>query len=391
VSASDGVVIAGGGLAAQRCAETLRRLGHEAPIRMVCAEAHLPYNRPPLSKEVLADPQAEAKVPFRAPEWFTDKGVEAILGVSASALDPQARRLELSDGSSLPYEQLVIATGARPRMLPAFAGLDNVGTLRTLEDARRLRAELTSGARLLIIGAGFIGLEVAAAARAHGAEVTVVEAEPLPMHAILGPQIGGWFAALHRDQGVELVLGQSVAQIHGRGRVEEVTLVDGRRIGADHVLVAIGVDPDLGWAAGAGLAAGGIAVDAGGRSALPGIHAAGDAAAFPDPFLGRHALSGHWEAAGRQGAAVAHAIAGEPVPPPALSSFWSDQYGMRINYLGHAPAADAVAIDGDPAQRDFVATYTRSGQPVAALSVGRPQALGELRDLLAYMTEAPIG
>jgi 3-phenylpropionate/trans-cinnamate dioxygenase ferredoxin reductase component len=391
VSGSDAIVIAGGGLAAQRCTETLRRLGHEGPIQIVCEEPRLPYNRPPLSKEVLREEAAEEKLPFRAADWFADKGVEAILGVAVSGLDTDARRVLLSGGAALPYDQLVIATGARPRVLPAFAGYENVGTLRTLEDSRRLRALLQSGDRLLIIGAGFIGQEVAAAARGHGVAVTVIEAEPLPMHGLLGREIGTWFAGVHREEGVELVLGQSVAQVHGSGRVEEVTLDDGRRIETDHVLVAVGVDPALAWAAAAGLPSGGIPVDAGGRSALPGVYAAGDGAAFPDAFLGRHALSGHWEAAGRQGAAVAHAIAGAPVPAPALSSFWSDQYGMRINYLGHASLADSVAIDGDPAQRDFLATYTRAGLPVAALSVGRPQALGELRDLLAYMTEAPAG
>ena len=389
MSEAGGVVIAGGGLAAQRCAETLRRLGYEGRVRIVCAERHLPYNRPPLSKEVLADATAEEKVPFRAVDWFDDKSVEPILGIAASGLDAVARRLELSDGSSLGYEQLVIATGARPRMLPSFAAYDNASTLRTLEDARALRELLLSGARLLIIGAGFIGQEVAAAARGHGAAVTVIEAEPLPMHGLLGREIGAWFAQVHREQGVDLVLGQTVAQIHGAGRIEGVTLEDGRRIAADHVLVAVGVDPDLGWASAARLPASGIATDAGGRSGLPGVYAAGDAAAFHDAFLGRHALSGHWEAAGRQGVAVAHAIAGQPLPAPALSSFWSDQYGMRINYLGHASLSDAVEIEGDPAQRDFIALYTRAGEPVAALSVGRPQALGELRERLAYMAEAP--
>ena len=391
MSEAGGVVIAGGGLAAQRCAETLRRLGYEQRVRLVCAERHLPYNRPPLSKEVLVDAAAEEKVPFRPADWFEDKAVEAILGVAASGLDATARRLELSDGRSLGYEQLVIATGARPRMLPAFAAYDNASTLRTLEDASALRGLLLSGARLLIIGAGFIGQEVAAAARGHGAEVTVVEAEPLPMHGLLGREIGAWFAQLHRDQGVDLVLGETVAQIHGAGRVEAVTLEHGRRIACDHVLVAIGVDPELGWASGAGLPASGIPTDAGGRSELAGVYAAGDAAAFHDAFLGRHALSGHWEAAGRQGVAVAHAIAGQPLPPTALSSFWSDQYGLRINYLGHAGLADAVEIEGDPDGRDFLALYTRAGEPVAALSVGRPQALGELRERLAYMTEPPPG
>lgn len=389
MSATDRIVIAGGGLAAQRCAETLRRLGHEGPIAIVCAEPRLPYNRPPLSKEVLLDEAAEAKLQFRAADWFGDKGVEVILGVAASGLDAGARTLALSDGARLPYDQLVIATGARPRVLPAFAGYENVATLRTLEDSQRLRGLLGSGGRLLIVGAGFIGQEVAAAARAHGVTVTVVEAEPLPMHGLLGREIGAWFAAVHREEGVELVLGHSVAAVHGRGRIEEVSLDDGRRIATDHVLVAIGVEADLAWAAHAGLPAGGIPVDAGGRSALAGVYSAGDAAAFHDAFLGHHALSGHWEAAGRQGAAVAHAIVGEPLPAPALSSFWSDQYGMRLNYLGHASLADSVTIEGDLAQRDFLATYTRAGQPIAALSVGRPQALGELRDLLAYMTEAP--
>jgi len=285
----------------------------------------------------------------------------------------------------------VIATGARPRTLPAFAAYDNVSTLRTLEQARALRDLLASGARLLIIGAGFIGQEVAAAARAHGGAVTVIEAEPLPMHGLLGREIGEWFAQVHREQGVELVLGRTVKQIHGGGVVEEVTLDDGRRIATDHVLVAIGVDPDVGWTTGVGLAAGAIATDAGGRSDAADVYAAGDAAAFHDAFLGRHALSGHWEAAGRQGVAVAHAVAGEPAPAPALSSFWSEQYGMRINYLGHAFLADAVEIDGDLAARDFVALYTRAGEAVAGLSVGRPRALGELRERLAYMTEAPAG
>jgi NADPH-dependent 2,4-dienoyl-CoA reductase/sulfur reductase-like enzyme len=382
---SEGVVIAGGGLAAQRCAETLRRLGYEGRLRIVCAERHLPYDRPPLSKEALREEQAS--VGFRAEKWFEETAIEVLRGARASRLDAAAHRLELDGGESLGYEQLVIATGATPRMLPAFAGYGNVSTLRTLEDARALRELLKRARRLLIIGAGFIGQEVAAAARAHGTAVSVIEAEALPMHGLLGREIGGWLAQLHREEGVELVLGQTAAQIHGSDRVEEVTLEDGRRIAADHVLVAVGVSPELGWAADAGLPADGIPTDTGGRSELADVYAAGDAAAFHDPFLGRHALIGHWEAAGRQAAAVAHAILERPPPPPTLSSFWSEQYGVRINYVGHAALADAVEIDGDMAARDFVALYTRAGVPIAALAVGRPRALGELRERLSYMTE----
>jgi NADPH-dependent 2,4-dienoyl-CoA reductase/sulfur reductase-like enzyme len=387
----EGVVIAGGGLAAQRCTETLRRLGYEGRVRMVCAERHLPYDRPPLSKAVLGDPAAEDSVGFRAAEWYQDKAVEALRGVAAVGLDPGAHRLALSDGRAVGYEQLVVATGAKPRMLPAFAGYENVSTLRTIEDSRAIRELLAASARLLIIGAGFIGQEVASGARAAGVEVTVVEAEPLPLHAILGREIGEWFAALHRGEGVELVLGHTAAQIHGANRVEAVTLDDGRRVETDHVLVAIGVVPDLDWLAGAGLPTTGIPTDEGGRSELPDVYAAGDAAAFFDAFLGRHALSGHWESAGRQGAVVANAIMDRELPTPAVSSFWSDQYGTRIQYLGHAQLADRVTLDGDPGARDFTAVYTRRGEPVAALVVGRPQALADLRDRLRYLTERPPG
>jgi 3-phenylpropionate/trans-cinnamate dioxygenase ferredoxin reductase subunit len=388
-AAGEGVVIAGGGLAAQRCAETLRRLGYEGRVRMVCAEPHLPYDRPPLSKAVLGDPAAEDSVGFRPAEWYRDKAIEALRGVAASGLDPGAHRLALSDGSALHYEQLVVATGAKPRTLPAFAGYENVSTLRTLEDSSAIRELLGARVRLLIVGAGFIGQEVASGARAAGVEVTVIEAEPLPLHGILGREIGEWFAALHRGEGVDLVLGHTVAQIHGANRVEAVTLDDGRRVEADHVLIGIGVVADLDWLAGCGLPTTGIPTDEGGRSELPDVYAAGDAAAFFDAFLGRHALSGHWESAGRQGAAVAHAIIGRPPPTPAVSSFWSDQYGTRIQYLGHAQLADRVTLDGDPEARDFTAVYTRDGEPVAALVVGRPHALADLRDRLRYLSERP--
>jgi 3-phenylpropionate/trans-cinnamate dioxygenase ferredoxin reductase subunit len=388
-AAGEGVVIAGGGLAAQRCAETLRRLGYEGRVRMVCAEPHLPYDRPPLSKAVLGDPAADDSVGFRPAEWYPNKAIEALRGIAASGLDPAAHRLALGDGSAVHYEQLVIATGAKPRTLPAFAGYENVSTLRTLEDSRAIRELLAARTRLLIIGAGFIGQEVASGARAAGVEVTVIEAEPLPLHGILGREIGEWFAALHRGEGVDLVLGHTVAQIHGANRVEAVTLDDGRRVEADHVLIGIGVVPDLDWLAGAGLPTTGIPTDEGGRSELPDVYAAGDAAAFFDAFLGRHALSGHWESAGRQGAAVAHAIIGRPPPTPAVSSFWSDQYGTRIQYLGHAQLADRVTLDGDPDARDFTAVYTRDGEPVAALAVGRPHTLPDLRDRLRHLTERP--
>ena len=272
-------------------------------------------------------------------------------------------------------------------MLTPFAPYSNVSTLRTIEDSRRLRERLQSGERLLVVGAGFIGLEVAAAARAAGVEVTLVELERLPMLALLGEDIGRWFADLHTGEGVELILGRTVAQIEGEHAITAVTLDDGRRVPTDHVLIGIGVRPDLGWLAGSGLPLDGVPADASGRTSLPNVYAAGDAAAFYNPYLGRHLLNGHWESAGRQGAAVANAIAGRPPAPPAVSSFWSDQFGTRVQYLGHAPLADSVTIDGDPGARDFVAHYERAGELVAAIAVGRPRALPGLRERLSHLTE----
>jgi NADPH-dependent 2,4-dienoyl-CoA reductase/sulfur reductase-like enzyme len=290
-------------------------------------------------------------------------------------------------GESVDYDTLVIATGARPRTLPIFDGYANVSTLRTLDDAHRLRGLLAGHARLVVIGAGFIGLEVAAAARAAGAEVVVIELASLPLAGLLGPEIGGWLAELHTAAGVELILGEVVTAVSGAETVESLTLSDDRTISCDHVLVGVGVVPDVGWLESAGVPASGVATDELGRSELPDVLAAGDAAAFFDPFLDRHVVSGHWEAAARQGTIVAGTIVGAEPPPLPLSSFWSDQYGSRIQYLGHAELADSTVIEGSLADRDFAAEYSRDGELVAALVVGRPRAVGELRTRLSYMTE----
>jgi 3-phenylpropionate/trans-cinnamate dioxygenase ferredoxin reductase subunit len=384
---AEGVVIVGGGLAAQRCAETLRRGGYEGRVRIVCGERHRPYDRPPLSKELLAPGADAAFASLRAAEWYGEKSVELITGVRASALDPVAHCVELDDGSALHFDHLVAATGARPRTLPELAPYANVSTLRTLEDSSRLRELLGDGRRLVIIGAGFVGLEVAAAARAVGAPVAVIELASQPLGGVLGAEVGDLLVRLHRSAGVELFFETEVSEIEGAERVEALTLSNGVHVSVDHLLVAIGVAPDLAWLSSSGLPTSGVPTDLGGRSALPDVYAAGDAAAFYDPFLERHALIGHWEAASRQGAAVARSILGEDQSPAVLSSFWSDQYGMRIQYLGHAALADEVTIEGELNARDFVAHYNRAGQLVAAVVVGRPRVVPELRDRLSYLTE----
>ena len=377
------VLIIGGGLAGQRCAETLRRSGHEGPITIACEEPHRPYDRPPLSKEVLLDEVAEDSVSFRSEDWYQQKGIELRLGAPAGALDTGRRLVQLSDASELPYEHLLIATGSRPRRLPSLDGFENVSSLRTLEDSRRLRQVLRPGARLLVIGAGFIGQEAASAACAAGAEATIVEAGPAPLSTILGNEVGGWFAEMHRSRGVRMLLGEQVTQVHGSRRVESVTLAGGEQIACDHILVGVGVQPNLDWLPEDDFDRRGVHTDADGRTAVPGVYAAGDAAALLDPVLGRRVPGNHWESAARQGTRAAKAMLGLDPGPATVSSFWSDLHGTRIQYLGHAPIADSVTYDGDLAALDFTATFTLEERPVAVLLAGRPRMLPQARELLA--------
>jgi 3-phenylpropionate/trans-cinnamate dioxygenase ferredoxin reductase component len=387
-----GAVIVGGGLAGQRCAETLRRSGYQDPIVMVCGEPHLPYDRPPLSKDVLLEGAAEQSLSFRSPGWYEEKAVELRLGVPAVALDARERRVHLGDGSCVTYEHLLIATGARPRRIRMFQGYENVTTLRTREDAARLRTALVPGARLLVIGAGFIGQEAASAARKAGLETTIIEAASAPLQSVLGSELGGWFADLHRANGTRLVLDRRVMAVRGEHRVDAVTLDDGRTLGCDHVLLGVGVDPDLRWLSSSALSSpiadrSGVRTDADGRTDIAGVYAAGDVAAAFEPLLERHVLGNHWESAGRQGARAAMAMLGLEQRPRGVSSFWSDLYGTRVHYLGHASLADEVTVDGDPQACEFTATFTTRERPVAVLLVGRPQMLPQARKLLSPTTE----
>jgi NADPH-dependent 2,4-dienoyl-CoA reductase/sulfur reductase-like enzyme len=385
---SAGVLIAGGGLAAQRCAESLRRGGEDGPIRVVCAEPHRPYDRPPLSKALLVGSDRDAVPSLRPAEWYADNDVTLLLGVRAAGLDLAERAVQLSAGTRARYDRLLIATGSRPRTLPGLAGYDNVTALRTVEDARRLRTAIDARARIAVVGAGFVGQEVAAAARTAGCEVTVVEAAPAPLSGILGAELGHWFAELHRDEGVRVLLDRRIAAVLGNGRVEALGIDDGSLVDCDHVVVGIGVAPDLEWLRGSGLNPAGVPVDGDGRTAAADVFAAGDAAATFHPVLRRYVPGAHWESAARQGTQAGRAMLGLRPAPATPQSFWSDQYGTRIQQIGHAGLADGVRIDGDPAARDFTAIYTRGDRPVAALLVGRPHALPDVRRLIAEPAEA---
>jgi 3-phenylpropionate/trans-cinnamate dioxygenase ferredoxin reductase subunit len=382
-SHGDPVVIVGGGLAGQRCAETLRRAGYEGAISMVCAEAQAPYDRPPLSKQVLLGSISPDSLAYRPAAWYADHHVELLIGVRATALAPGERRVSLSTGDTLRYSRLLIATGSRPRTLPALAGYENVSVLRTMDDAITLRETLRTRPRLAVVGAGFVGQEVAASARALSAPVTMIEAATCPLEAVLGARLGDWFTSLHRAEGVEVLTGSTVDRVTGNGRVERLHLSDGSVREVDHVVVGVGVQSDTAWLAGSGLETpAGIPVDRDGRTDVDTIFAAGDAAATFDPALGHHVPGSHWEAAGRQGARAARAMLGLDPGRTPLTSFWTDQYGIRIQYLGRAQGADAVQIDGEPTARCFTATFTRAGRPVAALLVDRVRSLPALRQLI---------
>jgi NADPH-dependent 2,4-dienoyl-CoA reductase/sulfur reductase-like enzyme len=286
----------------------------------------------------------------------------------------------LSDGQSLSYRQLVIATGSRPRALPLLNCYDNVSSLRGLDDCLELREVLAHRPRLSIVGAGFIGQEVAATARGCGAQVTMIEAAPAPLAGLIGPELGSWFTRLHEAEGVELLTHCTVQGAVTNGAIRGLRLSNGRTVEADHVVVGVGVDPDLDWLSESGLAArGGVLADADGRTAIPGVYAIGDAAATFDPIAGDCVPGSHWEAAARQGARSARAMLGLDLGRPALSSFWTDQYGLRIQYLGHARLADTFDIEGDPDARSFTVTFSRGGRPVAGLLVDRPRELPALR------------
>ncbi len=379
-----GVLIVGGGLAAQRCAETLRRRGYEGPVRMVCAEPDPPYDRPPLSKELLAGTVEEESVAYRPTWWYEEKQVELLLGARAEALDPETCTVALDSGAELRYEKLLIATGSAARRLPFLEGYENVHALRTLADARLLRQELVPGARLAIVGAGFIGQEVAASARRLGVEVTMIEALETPLAPILGEEVGTWFADLHLSEGVRVMTGAMLEGARGKGRVEELTLAGGEAVACDAVVVGVGTAPATAWLRGSGLDESGVRTDTSGRARLPGVFAAGDASVPFDPRFGAHARTEHWDAAAWQGAAAARAMLGEYPGTPPLPSFWSDQYGLRIQYVGHAHHADAVLVEGDPGERDFEAVFTRSGVPIAGLAVGRPRAIPALKKRIEH-------
>lgn len=370
-----GVVIVGGGLAAQRCAQTLRKQGFEDPVRMVSAEWVIPYDRPPLSKKFLTEGASGMDINLKPEAWYSDNGIELILGRRATGLEPDAHRLSLHDGTTLDYDKLLIACGSKARELPALSGFENVHYLRTASDSLRLGDELGNGAHLALIGSGFIGQEVAATARTLGDEVTIIEAMASPLEHILGAEVGEQIGSMHRDKGTDLMTRAMVETANGNGRVEELVLSDGRRITCDTVVVGVGVQPAADWLEGSGLETDGILTDTGARTRIPDVFAAGDVTRSLDPRTGTYSRSEHWDSAVRQGRAAAMSMLGKPAPKVNLPSFWSDQFDSRIQYVGHAEISDRVEIEGRPEDGAFTANYLRGDRLVAVLTVDQPRTI----------------
>ncbi|MCX6394371.1 MAG: FAD-dependent oxidoreductase [Solirubrobacterales bacterium] len=382
-------LVIGGGLAAQRCIEALHREGAEGPITMVSDEPSLPYDRPPLSKEALSGDEFP-DTSFRTAEWYVEHGVELVLGDPATDLETGSGTVWLASGAQHSADRILLATGSRAKMIPGFDAFLNSHVLRSAADARLLRDALVPGTKLTIIGAGFIGLEVASTARKLGVEVTIIEAEDIPLRGILGHELGTWLAAWHRREGVDLRCGTGVAAVKGERVAEAVVLSDGSEIPLDHLLVAVGAAPNSQWLESSGLnVENGIRCNAVGQTDAEGIWAAGDVACHWNDRLGRHHRTEHWEAAGAEARAVAKDMLGLPAGAEPMSSFWSDMYGVRLQHLGKASDTDRLEIDGETDSLDFEAIWYDGDTPTAALAVGRPRSLPALRKLFTVPTLKP--
>ena len=386
------IVVVGASLAGFRAAEELRAAGHDGPITMVGDEPHRPYDRPPLSKQILAGtraPEVTALVP--AVGTVDDLDLDWRLGTSATGLDLDARTVLLGGGERLPFDGLVVATGASPRRLPGTDHLDGVHTLRTLDDCLEIRAVLEAGAqRIAVVGAGFIGAEVAATCRGLGIEVTLIEALPVPLERGLGPEMGAVMADLHRDHGVDVRLGVGVVLIEGSERGERVRLTDGSVLDVDLVVVGIGVTPNTAWLAGSGLTLdNGVLCDAACRAA-PGVVAAGDVARWPNQRFGEVMRVEHWDNAIEMGAHAARTLLASPGPTPPFAPvpwFWSDQYDRKVQLAGRADARDTVeVVSGTIEERRFVAFYGRAGRVVGVLGMNQPAKVMRWRALLEQPT-----
>jgi 3-phenylpropionate/trans-cinnamate dioxygenase ferredoxin reductase subunit len=366
VTRPESVVIVGAGAAGNMAAETLRREGYAGPITMVDPDGDAPYDRPNLSKDYLA----EEWIPLHPPEFYRDQEITIRRGRAAASLDVRGRRVKLDDGTELPYHALLLATGATPVRLGSEleGGRPAVHYLRSLADSRRIAGAAREGARAVVLGASFIGLEVAASLRARKLEVHVVAPDARPLERVLGPELGDMIRRIHEDHGVVFHLGRKAVRV-ADGRV---TLDGGESLPADLLVAGIGVRPNLALAEAAGLALDrGVSVNQRLETDAPGIFAAGDIARWPDSHTGERIRVEHWVVAERQGQAAARSMLGSDEPFTAVPFFWSQHYDVAINYDGHAERWDRIDLDGDLAKPEATLRYWRGDRELAVVTVGR--------------------
>jgi len=384
MSEQAGCVVVGAGLAAANVVQALREGGYDRPITLIGAEAERPYERPPLSKAYLQGHEELGAIFVHDESWYAEHEVETRFGTVAGSIDRADRRVRLSRGDTVAYDQLVLTTGASPRTLdvPGF-GLAGVHTLRRIGDSDALRAGFAQGPRVVVVGAGWIGLEVAAAARLAGCSVTVLEYAGLPLQRVLGDRLGQHFATLHRDNGVDLRTGVAVTAIEGSaGRVTAVR-TDAGQVPADLVVVGVGAAPNTELAAAAGLQVdNGILVDERLRTSDPAVLAAGDAANAVNVRLGTRLRVEHWDNAIRQGRLAAAVLLGRPDRYDWQPYFYTDQFELGMEYVGYSAPGDEVVIRGDTDGGEFIAFWLRNGALTAAMNVNIWDVNDDLRELL---------
>jgi 3-phenylpropionate/trans-cinnamate dioxygenase ferredoxin reductase subunit len=364
-------LIVGASLAGANAAEALRSGGFDGPIVLIGAEHDRPYERPPLSKGYLLGTAEKETIYVHPEQWYAENDVELRLGATVTGIDPGAHEVHLADGSRAGYAKLLLATGSSPRRLTIpGAGFDGVLYLRQVQDCEQIKATFGDATRIAVIGAGWIGLETTAAARAAGVEVTVLEMAELPLLRVLGREVAEVFAGLHRDHGVDLLFGVQIAEITGSdGKADGVLLADGTHVPADAVIVGVGITPNSQLAEAAGLEVeNGIRVDAQLRTSDPDIYAAGDVANAFHPVLGKHIRVEHWANARHQPRAAATAMTGQEVSYDRVPYFFSDQYDLGMEYAGYVEpdGYDEVVFRGDVAGREFVAFWLGDGGRVLA-------------------------
>lgn len=382
-----GIVIVGGGLAAARTAEQLRRAEYAGPITIISDEDHLPYDRPPLSKEVL---RAETDdVLLKPAEFYAEHDITLKLGSGAVSLDTEAQTVTLASGEVISYDELVIATGLVPKRIPSLPELEGIRVLRTLDESLAMREHAGSVSRAVVIGAGFIGCEVAASLRKLGVEVTLVEPQPTPLASVLGEEIGELVARMHRAEGVDVRCGIGVTGVTGDQHVEKVVLGDGTELDADLVVVGIGSRPSTDWLDGSGVTVdNGVICDAAGRTSAPKVWAIGDVASWQD-VSGHQVRVEHWSNVAEQARVIVPALLGADSPSSAVvvPYFWSDQYDVKIQCLGEPEAEDVVHVVEDDG-RKFLAYYERDGAVVGVVGGGMPGKVMKARAKIA--SGAPI-